>query len=232
MRYCTSCGSRLMEDAKFCVNCGAPVPQASYADGNIRKDGNAARQDNVNSFRQQERQSCSQQQAQYRKQTEPPQRPQQQQQYQYQYQYQQPRQQPVSGGAPARQLRTNRGLLEFILLSFITLGIYGIVVMSRISQEINLIATRYDGRRTMHFCLVLFVFSWLTWGIVPLIWSHRLSDRIGTELARRGIPYSFGADSFWGWGFFGSLILIGPFIYQYKLLKAMNLLCADYNARG
>lgn len=27
-------------------------------------------------------------------------------------------------------------------------------------------------------------------------------------------------------------ILVGPFIYTYKLLKSMNLLAADYNAKG
>ncbi len=221
MRYCTSCGSRLMEGAKFCVNCGAPVPQASDSDGGgFGKSGEAGQRDYTNTYRQTQTQYGYQQQ--YRQQN----------QQQYQQRYQQPYQQPVYSSAPAKRLRTNRGLLEFLLLSIITLGIYGIVVMSRISREINLIAGPHDGKKTMHYCLVLFVFSWLTWGIVPLIWSHRLSDRIGTELARRGIPYSFGADSFWGWGFFGSLILIGPFIYQYKLLRAMNLLCADYNARG
>ena len=63
--------------------------------------------------------------------------------------------------APVGQLRTNRGLLKFILLSLITFGIYGIVVMSDVSTDINTIASRYDGRRTMHYCLVCFVFSWL-----------------------------------------------------------------------
>lgn len=35
-----------------------------------------------------------------------------------------------------------------------------------------------------------------------------------------------------GWNILGSLIIVGPFIYTYKLLHAMNDLCADYNARG
>lgn len=60
---------------------------------------------------------------------------------------------------PARQLKTNRSLLKYILLSIITLGIYGIVVMSNISSDINTIASRYDGKKTMHYCLVFFIFS-------------------------------------------------------------------------
>ena len=104
--------------------------------------------------------------------------------------------------------------------------------MSNVSTDINTIASRYDGKKTMHYCLVLFIFSCLTLGIVPLVWSHKISDRIGAELTRRGIDYQFGAGTFWGWGILGSLILVGPFIYTHKLLTAMNLLSADYNVNG
>lgn len=133
---------------------------------------------------------------------------------------------------PAARLKTNRGLLKFVLLSIITCGIYGIAVMADVSMDINIVAGRYDGKRTMPYGLVFFIFSWLTLGIVPLVWSHRISGRIGAELTRRGISYRFGSGTFWGWGFFGSLILVGPFIYAHKLLKSMNLLAADYNVNG
>lgn len=133
---------------------------------------------------------------------------------------------------PARKLKTNRGLLKLILLGTITFGIYPIVVMSSISSDINTIAGRYDGKKTMHYCLMAFIFSWLTLGIAPIVWYHRISDRIGMELARRGIAYSFGAGSFWGWNILGSLIGIGPFVYTHKLCKAMNLLSANYNTYG
>lgn len=140
--------------------------------------------------------------------------------------------QVYTGEAPALQLKTNRGLLKYVFLSFITLGIYGLVVMSTVSTDINTIASKYDGKKTMHYCLVYFIFSWLTFGIVPLVWSHKISARIGAELARREINYSFGAGTFWGWNVLGSLIAVGPFIYMHKLLKAMNLLAEDYNTKG
>ena len=133
---------------------------------------------------------------------------------------------------PVGKLKTNRGLIKFILLSLITFGIYGLVVMSAVSSDINTIAGRYDGKKTMHFCLIAFIFSWLTLGIAPLVWYHRISTRIGNELIRRGIMYSFGAGSFWGWNILGSLIVIGPFVYIHKLLRAMNLLSQHYNING
>lgn len=139
---------------------------------------------------------------------------------------------PSVSNAPVGQLKTNRGLLKYILLSMITFGIYGIVVMSCVSTDINVVAGRYDGKKTMHYCWVYFLLSWLTFGIVPLVWYHKISARIGMELRRRGIDYKFGAGSFWGWNILGSLILVGPLVYLHKLLKSMNLLAASYNVKG
>lgn len=139
---------------------------------------------------------------------------------------------PQIKSTPVGQLKTNRSLLKYILLSMITFGIYGLVVMSAVSTDINTIAGRYDGKKTMHFCLVVFIFAWLTLGIVPLVWSHKLCNRVGAELARRGINYRLGAGTFWGWGVLGAFIIVGPFIYIHKLLHSMNLLAADYNTKG
>ena len=134
--------------------------------------------------------------------------------------------------ASAYQLPTNRGLLKLILLGLVTFGIYPLIVYSKISEEINLVASKHDGKHTMHYCLVYFIFSWLTLGIVPLVWCHRISNRMGAELKRREINYTFDASDFWLWNILGSLIIVGPFIYTYKFLNAMNLINEDYNAKG
>jgi len=126
-------------------------------------------------------------------------------------------------------LRTNRGLLKTILLSIITFGIYGLVVMSHISEEINLIATKRDSKHTMHYCLLVFIVAPITLGIASFVWNHRICNRIGAELQARNLPYSISAGTFWGWDILGSLIIVGPFIFLYKFLKAMNILNADYN---
>lgn len=123
---------------------------------------------------------------------------------------------------------TTRGLLKYVLLNLITLGIYGLVVMSHISEEINIVASPRDGKHTMHFLLIAFIFSWLTFNIAPLVWCHRISNRIGDELDARNCNYSFGAEDFWLWGVIGSLIIVGPFVYCHKLFKSMNLINADY----
>ena len=134
--------------------------------------------------------------------------------------------------APVRKLKTNKGLFKYIVLTILTLGIYDLVVMSSVSNSVNTVASRYDGKKTMHYCLLVFVFTLLTLGIAYLVWFHRVSDRIGNELSRRGIPYAFSSSDFWLWGVLGALIIVGPFIYYHKLFRATNLMCADYNVKG
>ncbi len=134
--------------------------------------------------------------------------------------------------APVGQLKTNKGLLKTILLSIITFGIYPLVVMSAVSNDINIVASRYDGRRTMHFCLLFFIIAPITFGIAGIVWYHKISNRIGAELKRRGIDYNFSAADYWLWSVLGSLIVIGPFVYIHKMFKAVNKMNADYNVNG
>ena len=138
----------------------------------------------------------------------------------------------VVSTAPVGQLKTNKGLLKTILLSLITFGIYPLVVMSAVSSEINIVASRYDGKKTMHFCLLLFIVAPITLGIAGIVWYHRISNRIGDELKRRGIAYNFSATTFWLWSVLGSLIGIGPLVYMHKMFKAVNLMNAHYNING
>ncbi|MBQ3926275.1 MAG: 3-isopropylmalate dehydratase small subunit [Bacteroidaceae bacterium] len=133
---------------------------------------------------------------------------------------------------PQKQLPINRGLAKFFFLSLITFGIYGIVIFTQISDEINTVATKYDGRKTTNYLWIFFLWGWLTFGIAYLVWFHSLSDRIGNGIQRRRIPYSFGASDFWLWDVIGSIVGFLPLVYVHKLLSAMNLLNADYNQKG
>ena len=128
-------------------------------------------------------------------------------------------------------LKTNRSLWKYIGLSIVTFGIYGIVCFTKISKEINLIAK--DQKKTTNYCLMYFVFSVLTLGIAWLVWHHRISNKMAAELEKRGLSYNFSSKTFWGWGVFGSLLFgVGPFIFLHRFFKAMNMLAADYNAKG
>lgn len=133
---------------------------------------------------------------------------------------------------PVGQLKTNRSLLKYILLSIITFGIYSIVFMSSISSDVNVVCSRYDGKKTMHYCLLFFLVGPITLGIAYWVWSHKIANRIGEELKRRNAGYSFSAADYWLWNVLGSIIVVGPFIYLHKLATAMNTLNAHYNVNG
>ena len=124
-------------------------------------------------------------------------------------------------------LRTNRSAAKYILLSFITLGIYGLICMMNTGNDL-----KHDGKKTMNYLLVFFLLTPITLGIAMFVWMHRISARIGSELDQRGCMGSFGAKDFWLWCVLGSLILVGPIIYFHKFFKSMNMLCEDYNISG
>lgn len=132
----------------------------------------------------------------------------------------------------AMRFKTDRSMVKTILLSIITCGIYGIVFYSSLSENINQIASRRDGKKTMHYCLLFFLIAPITCEIGAIVWFHKISQRIGDEARARGIATDFGAATYWLWNVLGSLIIVGPFIYLHQLCKTMNAICEDYNVRG
>ncbi len=149
------------------------------------------------------------------------------------YNYNQQPVQPMQPPQPLIQLRTDRSLLKLILLSLITCGIYPLFFYTTLTDDVNIVCSRYDGKKSMHYLLMVFLIAPITCGIGGIVWLHNISNRIGNELLRRGIPYSFSATDYWLWSVLGSMLCgIGPLVYTYKLIKAVNLLNADFNARG
>lgn len=132
---------------------------------------------------------------------------------------------------PRLRLPVKRGLWKMLFFGLLTLGIYPTVIWSRIVTELNLTASRYDGKRTMPYFGMLMLTP-ITLGIFAFVWIHRFCRRIGDELNRRDLDYRFGPATFWLWNVLGSLILVGPFVFLHKLLKAMNKINADYNICG
>lgn len=147
--------------------------------------------------------------------------------------WQQPSQNPqYRQNAPAAQLKTNRGLLKTILLSLVTFGIYAIITYGGICDDVNLVCSRYDGRKSMNYYLLFFLIGPVTLGIGSIVWYHNICNRIGMELKRRQISYNFGAKDFWLWNVLGVLFIVGPLIFIHKLLKAVNQLNENYNQFG
>jgi len=128
------------------------------------------------------------------------------------------------------KLQTNRNMWKLMILTVLTLGIYGIVFFLPFSYDLDKIAPKRNGTKTMNF-LFAYILSFFTFSIVMFAWHYQIAARVEEALAKRQIDYEFSTTDFWGWNLVGSLILVGPFVYYHKLCRAMNLLCADYNER-
>lgn len=77
--------------------------------------------------------------------------------------------------SPNQPLPTNRSVWMVYLLSFITLGIYGIVLGFNMAGETN-ITCEEDGKRTPGFWKTLLL-SVITFGIYGIVWYYKWCDR-------------------------------------------------------
>lgn len=123
--------------------------------------------------------------------------------------------------------KTKLSFIKFILFSFITFGLYGVYVYAKMGDVLNLAASRADGQKTMNFWLLFLLVSPITLGIGGLVWHHKFCARLGRELERRNLNQKISAATFWLWGVLGMLIVVGPLVYTYKLIQAVNLLAED-----
>ena len=142
-----------------------------------------------------------------------------------------PQAQYVPSNRPVIQFATNRALWKMIVFGLLTAGIYDLVIWCKMITELNIAASRYDGQRTMSYFGMCYLAP-LTLGIYALVWIHKLSNRMGNEARRRGMNTKLSASTFWLWNVLGSLILVGPFIYVHKMLKALNHINSDFNVNG
>lgn len=129
-------------------------------------------------------------------------------------------------------LKTNRSFPKCIIFSLLTFGIYTLIVTNNMVNEINTVCGKYDGKRSLSYFIVVLL-SGITLGIVPIVWFINISNRMGNELKRRKIEYTFNAKTYLLWGVFGILLLgLGPILYWYKFMEANRLLNQSYNRIG
>ncbi len=141
--------------------------------------------------------------------------------YKYAYDYEEKEYRPAA-------LQTDRQMWKLMILNILTLGIYSVAFFIPLSFDLDKVAPKRDGTKTMNY-LYAFILGIFSLSIAITLWHYQIVQRIEEALTRREINYDFSTNDFWGWYFFGSLTIVGPFIYFHKLCKAMNLLCRHYN---
>ncbi len=130
---------------------------------------------------------------------------------------------------PKKRLDESRNFAKMLIFSFLTLGIfYRIFFFAKLFADLSELSDRNADKKMLPYPFVYFLSLFFT-RIVAFVWWLEITQRIEDELDRRHILCEFDMSTFWSWNFWGSFILVGPYIYEYKLINAMNLLCKSYN---
>lgn len=127
-----------------------------------------------------------------------------------------------------QHLKTDRGLFAYIILSFITCGIYSYYFLYKMASDVN-IACEGDGESTAGL-LQLIVLSFLTCGIYSWIWYYKLGNRLSNNAPRYGMSFQENGTTVLMWNIFGLVLCgIGSFVAMNILIKNTNRICDAYN---
>ncbi|WP_178006206.1 DUF4234 domain-containing protein [Mediterraneibacter sp.] len=131
-------------------------------------------------------------------------------------------------GPGVTPLKTDRGLLGYIVLSIITCGIYGYYFIYTVARDVNT-ACAGDGKTTGG--LVQFILlSIVTCGIYSWWWEYSLGNRLAANAPRYGLSFSENGTTILLWLIFGAFLCgIGPFIAMNIIIKNTNSICMAYN---
>lgn len=134
---------------------------------------------------------------------------------------------PPPGYAPYR-LKADRSLLAYILLNFITCGIYGWYFLYALARDVNAVCAG-DGRTTPGLVKLLLL-SFITCGIYAFFWYYSLGNRLAANAPRYGLNFQENGTTVLLWMVLGSMLCgIGPFIAMHIIIKNTNDLCGAYN---
>lgn len=132
------------------------------------------------------------------------------------------------GGGYTGPLKTDRSLVLYILLGFLTCGIYQLYVFYTIMRDVNVVCDG-DGRHTPGL-LEFILFGILTCGIYDLYWFYSVGNRLADNAPRYGLRFQENGTTLLLWMLIGSLLcFIGSYVGIYFLLNNVNAICNAYN---
>ncbi len=135
---------------------------------------------------------------------------------------------PNYSGPGVTPLKTDRGLLGYIVLSILTCGIYSYYFIYTVARDVNT-ACAGDGKSTGGL-LQFILLSILTCGIYSWWWQYSLGNRLAANAPRYGLSFTENGTTILLWLLFGSfLCFIGPFIAMNIVIKNTNSICMAYN---
>lgn len=128
-------------------------------------------------------------------------------------------------------VKTNRSLLMYWLLSFVTCGIYTFIFIHELAKDMNVIGYG-DGQETAGLGKFI-VFNILTCGIYSYIWYYQIAERLSINGPRYNVGIQETGMTVLLWMTLGSLLCgIGPLIGLYIIIKNANTVAFAYMAQN
>ncbi len=212
--FCTKCGKQIPDSTKFCPYCGANCSPEQDIAGQAGQVFNKVEQELGSAFDEVKQSFTSNNNQNYNNQN-----------------YNNGYNNMNNGSVPpysGERLKDDRGLISYILLTFITCGIYGYYFIYKMAHDVN-VACDGDGESTSG--LVAFILlSMVTCGIYAWFWYYKLGNRLAANGPRYGLTIQENGTTVLLWLIFGSLVCgIGPFVAMHILIKNSNMICNAYN---
>lgn len=116
----------------------------------------------------------------------------------------------------------------FIILSFITCGIYSIYFWYKYAKDVNIICSG-DGDQTTDYITALLL-GIVTCGIYTFYWYYKLGNRLQNNGPRYNVRIDESGTTILMWIIIGSIIAgVGSLIGMYFVIKNFNALAESYN---
>ncbi|NCB93880.1 MAG: DUF4234 domain-containing protein [Clostridia bacterium] len=126
------------------------------------------------------------------------------------------------------RVKEDRSLLVYVLLGFVTCGIYSFYFLYKFIKDLNTVCEG-DGKNTPNIFLVM-LYTILTCGIYAFYFYYSMGNRLADNAPRYGKNFEENGTTVLLWMIFGSLLCgIGSFVAMNILFKNMNELARAYN---
>lgn len=121
-----------------------------------------------------------------------------------------------------------RDFAMFLVLTFVTCGIYSLFFFYSLTEDLNKICAG-DGQETTNFIVALLL-GFVTCSIYLYYWYYTVGNRMYENGPRYNVNIQENGSTIVLWLILGSFIVVGPFIGYFFIIKNFNLLADAYNS--
>lgn len=110
--------------------------------------------------------------------------------------------------------------IKYLLLSFVTFGIYSIVILYRFTKTVNVLCEG-DEKDSPNY-IVVYLLGLVTLGVYGLYWIYKQAQRLEDIAPKYNCAVPINAVSILLWDSFGNFIAVGQFVAWHHMFKNVN----------